>query len=195
MKTVLAAVAGIGASVLLVSGAVAAASVFVKPDAPHAFGTIDAPLWTFTPVYLSRQGQTAAEIMAANSGRPAAVQTASSSSASLAPPTEGAIEPSFSEEHMAWCAERYRSYRADDNTYRSYSGVMKACHSPFESAPVAVSEEVAGAIVADAPWTDAAAAWCKARYRSYRESDNSYQPYGGARRPCLPPSEIASAAP
>jgi hypothetical protein len=30
-------------------------------------------------------------------------------------------------------------------------------------------------------------AWCQARYRSYRASDNSYQPYGGPRRQCNSP--------
>lgn len=31
------------------------------------------------------------------------------------------------------------------------------------------------------------AAWCADRYRSYRVSDNTYQPYSGARRQCKPP--------
>lgn len=31
--------------------------------------------------------------------------------------------------------------------------------------------------------------WCSARFRSYRESDNSYQPFAGPRRPCEPPVE------
>ncbi len=31
------------------------------------------------------------------------------------------------------------------------------------------------------------AAWCADRYRSYRVSDNTYQPYSGARRQCEPP--------
>jgi hypothetical protein len=31
------------------------------------------------------------------------------------------------------------------------------------------------------------AAWCAERYRSYRPSDNTYQPYKGARRQCKPP--------
>ena len=31
------------------------------------------------------------------------------------------------------------------------------------------------------------AAWCAERYRSYRSSDNTYQPYRGARRQCEPP--------
>ncbi|MBP1882859.1 BA14K family protein [Sinorhizobium mexicanum] len=29
--------------------------------------------------------------------------------------------------------------------------------------------------------------WCYARYRSYRPSDNTYQPYGGPRRQCYSP--------
>ena len=31
------------------------------------------------------------------------------------------------------------------------------------------------------------AAWCSQQYRSYRLSDNTYQPYTGARRQCQPP--------
>jgi hypothetical protein len=30
-------------------------------------------------------------------------------------------------------------------------------------------------------------AWCYRRYRSYRASDNTFQPYHGPRRPCLSP--------
>lgn len=29
--------------------------------------------------------------------------------------------------------------------------------------------------------------WCYARYRSYRSSDNTFQPYNGPRRPCISP--------
>jgi len=30
-------------------------------------------------------------------------------------------------------------------------------------------------------------AWCYRRYRSYRASDNTFQPYHGPRRPCISP--------
>lgn len=30
-------------------------------------------------------------------------------------------------------------------------------------------------------------AWCYRRYRSYRERDNSFQPYHGPRKPCISP--------
>ena len=33
--------------------------------------------------------------------------------------------------HVAWCANRYRSYRPQDNSYRAYSGEMRPCVSPY----------------------------------------------------------------
>ena len=35
--------------------------------------------------------------------------------------------------------------------------------------------------------------WCYDRYRSYRESDNTYQPYNGPRRQCYSPYSLRSA--
>ena len=33
--------------------------------------------------------------------------------------------------HLEWCANRYRSYRPEENSYRSYSGEMRSCISPY----------------------------------------------------------------
>lgn len=33
--------------------------------------------------------------------------------------------------HMQWCANRYRSYRPQENSYRSYSGELRPCISPY----------------------------------------------------------------
>ncbi len=33
--------------------------------------------------------------------------------------------------HVRWCYERYRSYRAWDNTFQPYHGPRRACVSPF----------------------------------------------------------------
>lgn len=33
--------------------------------------------------------------------------------------------------HLQWCATRYRSYRPDENSYRSYSGELRPCISPY----------------------------------------------------------------
>jgi hypothetical protein len=32
--------------------------------------------------------------------------------------------------HVAWCHDRYRSYRASDNTYQPYDGPRQECFSP-----------------------------------------------------------------
>jgi len=33
--------------------------------------------------------------------------------------------------HVAWCYDRYRSYRASDNTYLQTRGVRRTCISPY----------------------------------------------------------------
>ena len=33
--------------------------------------------------------------------------------------------------HLDWCANRYRSYRPEENSYRSYSGELRPCISPY----------------------------------------------------------------
>lgn len=33
--------------------------------------------------------------------------------------------------HVEWCANRYRSYRAYDNTYQPYGGPRQQCVSPY----------------------------------------------------------------
>ncbi|WP_246672144.1 MULTISPECIES: BA14K family protein [unclassified Mesorhizobium] len=33
--------------------------------------------------------------------------------------------------HLQWCATRYRSYRPAENSYRSYSGELRPCVSPY----------------------------------------------------------------
>ncbi len=33
--------------------------------------------------------------------------------------------------HVSWCYNRYRSYRAYDNTYQPYDGPRRQCYSPY----------------------------------------------------------------
>lgn len=33
--------------------------------------------------------------------------------------------------HVEWCYDRYRSYRASDNTYQPYNGPRRQCYSPY----------------------------------------------------------------
>lgn len=41
------------------------------------------------------------------------------------------IEGSLSQAHYDWCYNRYRSYRASDNTYQPYNGPRRQCYSPY----------------------------------------------------------------
>ncbi len=34
--------------------------------------------------------------------------------------------------HVQWCYDRYRSYRASDNTFQPYHGPRKQCYSPYD---------------------------------------------------------------
>lgn len=39
--------------------------------------------------------------------------------------------PSITDAHIRWCMQRYRSYRAWDNTYQPYQGPRRICVSPY----------------------------------------------------------------
>ncbi|WP_029074383.1 BA14K family protein [Kaistia adipata] len=39
--------------------------------------------------------------------------------------------PHLSTSHLRWCEDRYRSYRASDNTFQPYQGPRQQCFSPF----------------------------------------------------------------
>jgi hypothetical protein len=39
--------------------------------------------------------------------------------------------PGLSNAHVQWCYDRYRSYRASDNTFQPYNGPRRQCNSPY----------------------------------------------------------------
>jgi hypothetical protein len=150
---------------------------------------------------------------------------ADNSQAMIDPVTTGAIDPDPAEgeadlqtpqniAHIEWCSRRYRSYRADDNTYKPYGGRRRPCESPYAGVTTADVEQVPDingartsgqpfqntthlneddAALEQASFDEAPGAYvsedhmrsCMQRYRSYRPEDNTYQPYdGGPRRQC-----------
>lgn len=102
--------------------------------------------------------------------------------------------------HVEWCADRYRSYDPANDSYRSYSGQVRPCVSPYseeipeqtgamfepsldqaEEQPARLQYASGTAFAADPDHIS----YCFSRYRSYSPEDNSYQPYGGGpRRQC-----------
>ncbi|MEP9389729.1 BA14K family protein [Mesorhizobium sp. KR9-304] len=122
---------------------------------------------------------------------------------------EQALTEQLAITHAEWCANRYRSYRLETDSYISYDGRRRPCVSPYSAELAAVPgrtvlPDANGARIYDASfaaddpsdlaWLDgdgSSAAtsdhvsYCLSRYRSYRPEDNSYQPYdGGPRRQC-----------
>jgi hypothetical protein len=81
----------------------------------------------------------------------------------------------------------HRGYRKYHPGYRHYKGYW------FPPAAFIAGAIIGGAIasqVAPAPrlrFSPAHYEWCYARYRSYRASDNTFQPYHGPRRQCYSP--------
>lgn len=125
--------------------------------------------------------------------------------------TASIVEPQTSEpmtlddEHVSWCADHYRSYRPEDNSYTSFRGDVRECVSPFSDQNLA--EPASNASLEQANYIEASsngagigdmvtaastgnygaehAEYCFSLYRSYRPEDNTYQPYGGGpRRQC-----------
>ncbi|WP_299816592.1 BA14K family protein [uncultured Roseibium sp.] len=35
------------------------------------------------------------------------------------------------QQHVAWCSDRYRSYRAQNNTFQPFKGQRRLCSSPY----------------------------------------------------------------
>lgn len=51
--------------------------------------------------------------------------------ANAAQPADQQAERQLPVAHLQWCAARYRSYRPAENSYRSYSGELRPCISPY----------------------------------------------------------------
>lgn len=80
----------------------------------------------------------------------------------------------------------HRGYRHHRPGYRQYNGWW------FPSAAFMAGAIMGGAMTAEPPVRyrprgNAHIDWCYSRYRSYRASDNTFQPYNGPRRQCRSP--------
>lgn len=177
----------IGAGFLFVSVA-----SHLSPDyKPHRFSDLSKPaLWTSGPVQVDVATQINDRLPPAYSSY--AVETPQPASAKPAVQVaDKVIEPApqseATEQHVAWCESKYRSFDPATNQYRAYDGQLRPCSSPAQ--PVATTQDVASAepLAGDV-------VWCTARYKSYRASDNTYQPFdGGPRRACLQSNDVADA--
>ncbi|WP_214476041.1 BA14K family protein [Mesorhizobium sp. dw_380] len=206
MKAVLGLVGGFMLTLAVFgSGLVFAAWLLAAKPAHEARPTVSvAELWTRKARPVNRAAQDLERVPAEQPAPPdiaakvPAQEPAQEPAKQPDPTVTGAIAPGEAElppPHLAWCANRYRSYNPDDNSYMSYSGQQRTCVSPYLAAdrakpPAAEASYVEdngtglGAYAATGGDADHVAS-CFSRYRSYRPEDNSYQPYfGGPRRQC-----------
>ncbi|MBY5336206.1 BA14K family protein [Rhizobium leguminosarum] len=183
MKAIASLVFGILSSVGATMAAASVASHVVVDSKSHTFNELASrDLWTTTPVKVDPRQQHYERIPPLYSSYVTEAPTIATSKAtpdSDRPSTKVQTpQPRFSPEHLAWCADRYRSFDPATNSYRSYGGETRECISPFQRI-VAEADESGG------PKVNAeAAARCATRYKSYRPEDNTYQPWEGPRRSC-----------
>ena len=100
------------------------------------------------------------------------------------PIRDAAREAAMPAEHLAWCNDKYRSYVPETNSFTPYGGGSKPCVSPYWDGSATASAENGGVQYAanESLLPRDHVIECMERYRSYRVSDNTYQPYGGGPR-------------
>lgn len=211
MKSAILLLSGVSTSVALLVGGLAVVEAALPSEEPHIFKDNNTPLWTASPVKISDRDnqpyERVADRLPANTVAVASLPP--SSKPDLEPGTDApgldmlvtaalndnyggdnsTISVGYTVEHIDWCANKYRSYNPQDNSYRSYSGAKKDCTSPYDNS----TDELAELQQAAWPSTGSVTYYktsmgsaqveaCASRYRSYRASDNTYQPHGGGPR-------------
>lgn len=184
-----------GASILFCSGFLSAFALVSKPAPQHLSNLQSPDLWPADVRRVRAAGQGGKPAMAVTTEAARTEETGATPprlsvtiEAEPIPATEARDSGSIagSSAHESWCKSRYRSYRSSDNTYTSYGGSRKDCISPMADLVVEASldggepQGLAEAVSDD----DSGVARCRARYASYRASDNTYQPFSGPRRLC-----------
>lgn len=212
MKPILAVLAGfVATSMIFVSGGAVAMYFFITKPAQHFDPTSKvAAIWSPTPTDAHGERRSLRVVQAKgttfdNSGRGTsgsdasggAVQVADASdtpqaqidmasTASIAGNDASGETAALSQAHIAWCEQNYRSYRRETNSFTPYGGGSKPCISPYSNERMGGSRQaednVQFAANEDAGLSDAHIRDCMERYRSYRVSDNTFQPYGGGPR-------------
>jgi len=198
MKAIGSLIFAVASSIGMIVAAGSLASIVLANPETHTLFNLSGPdLWTTTPVKIDRSEQSYERLPAVLSTyaiNAPKISVASPEKSYAAAPVE--VEPTLSNDHLAWCAEKYRSFNPETNTYLSFSGQIRVCASPYGAQGLTAERNGSPEekpIVS--PEAQSIAAWCAARYKSYRPEDNTYQPYAGPRRSCegpRPTDQIAS---
>lgn len=143
MKKIASLVFGIICVVGASLGVGSVASV-IEPTKTPSLMPSASELWTATPVKIDRVAQSFERLPALLStyaSSPIRVAKANPSmDRKIEPKTVSDSVPAMSTQHIEWCASRYRSFDEKTNTYRSFSGRIKTCSSPFGGHQVSLSQ-------------------------------------------------------
>lgn len=218
MKIFLAALGGLVATLAVYASGFLTAMFFLSAEPTPVWkpSRDTASVWTLEPVVVGEAGEAFERLPsrqvtdASNASFPDLAETVAEDMELTSAPDqpidatlaasiadEGPAEPvreatsAMNTAHVQWCADRFRSYRVEDNSYNAYRGGRRECVSPFFDRASAAREDEGAYMDA----TNSAEVTsrlsprhiqsCFDRYRSYRPEDNTYQPYsGGPRQQC-----------
>ncbi|WP_276122476.1 BA14K family protein [Pararhizobium qamdonense] len=205
-------VLGITLSLTAIAGSVMAIPNYLPEQEVKKLGNIDiTSLWTSRPVSVDPSKQNFERLPALVVELPNSAEMnlgVDNIVASEIQPSMRVVRPGFTDdgemagvgltsnyqadtEVAAWCAERYRSYRASDNTYQPYTGVRRDCEPLFgASVHSSVTNDVVeqASDIGDLRSTgDTHSQWCFARYRSYDPDNNTHRAFSGETRACVSP--------
>jgi len=128
-------VCAVGAGIVGIS---AASAVMSNPEGPHLTALSEPDLWTSEPVRVDVAKQRYERVKPLYSSyvtNGAVVKIATTTTVERSLASESAKdELAAAAAHRDWCVQRYRSYDGTKNTYRSFSGEIRTCVSPFASA-------------------------------------------------------------
>jgi len=167
--------------------------IWAEPAVSSGLTAIPGPdLWTAAPVRVDRNKQTFERLPAVYPTyvtNPVPVKLATGGSIGRAP--KFAASRSTAQHDL--CSKRYRSYDPANNSARSHDGQRRPCVSPYPTQQDIDKNRIARVNPRFVGYGEdnLRIASCAARYQSYRASDNTYQPYDGPRRQCLPSSRGA----
>jgi len=212
MRNNLLAMLGITLSLTALAGSVMAIPNYLPEREVKTLSNIDiTSLWTSHPVSVNRSKQNFERLPALVVELPNSAEMnpgVANIVTSASQPSMRVVQPNLTDdgepasvvltsnyqsdtEVAAWCAERYRSYRAWDNTYQPYRGARRQCEPPFtasvngtETADVVQQASDIGEIRYPG---ESHSQWCLRRYRSYNPDNNTYRAFSGEFRSCASP--------
>lgn len=183
MKSVVKPILLLAASLVLVllvflSGVIITANVIAEPE-PHRFANMETPdLWTTQPKAVDPSKQAYQRVAPTTDTASIANEPPKPTGASPAPtPAQTATDTA-----AVTTTDPDRAAPASDVDNTTTASIDPQPDDAAEEGRMDMADQSEPGINAEQ------AAWCYARYRSYRIEDNSYQPYsGGARRQCEAP--------